>query len=254
LPEGTKTTDGDALMRVLRANRGAPGRAFIQHALDNHGWVESAVLDRMKFYEQKMNAGPDARFIIRLFACVDVAGALVKKYDLLRFDLTKTMDWAVAVQKSNAARMSSEASSDAAATLSQMVNDFIPHTLVCEMSASPGKPAPSNMPTNKEFRGPLWGRLERQGRRLLFEISAVRKWMQEHNYSFTEIQKELIEMKVLTDAHTRRTLGAGTTLSLGQVWCWSIDGTHPLLSDLVEGVSEEPPPVGDNVVALRGRG
>ena len=244
LPEGTKTTDGDALMRALRANRGTAGRSFIKAALENHAWVEKAVLERMKFYEERMAAGPDARFIIRLFACVDVAGALIQRCGLLAIDLDKIMAWAVAVQKNNTTRMASEAASDAAATLSQLVNDFIPHTLVVEHPATIGKSI--SEPVNQEFRGPLWGRLERQGRRLLFEISAVRKWMQERNHSFTEVQKELVELKVLVEPRVRKTLGAGTKLSFGQVWCWAIDGNHPLLAALGE--------VESNVVPLRSVG
>lgn len=248
LPEGTKTTTGAALLSIARANSGTAGRVFIQAVLDNYAEVAKAVPERMKFYEEAMRAGPDERFNLRLLACVDVAARLVQKLGLLAIDTDKIMAWALSVQKDNAQRSALEAGTDAAATLSQMVNDFIPHTLVVEQGQAVGKPT-MNMPPNKEFRGPLWGRVERQGRKLLFEISAVRKWMQQHNYSFTEIQKELLELHVLSDARTRRTLGAGTTLSLGQVWCWAIDGAHPLLADIVDQVVVEPSI--DNVVHFR---
>lgn len=246
LPEGMKTTDGDALKRILRENRGTAGRAFLQHVLDQHEWVEKSVPARMKFYEESMQAGPEERFVIRLFACVDVAGALVRRFGLFDCDLDAIMAWAVGVQKGNANRLAVEGAVDASAVLSQMVNDLVPNTIVMPRPAALGKQ--QTMTPLRQAHSELKARLEVEGRQLLIDISAVRSWMQAHGYSFTEMQKELVGLGVLKDPRTRKTLAAGSGLSVGQTWCWLVDGQHPLLADLIETVAA---PEG-NVVSLRG--
>ena len=245
LPEGARTTDGDALKRVLRANAGTAGRAFVQAALNHYDWVAATVPARMRFYEEQLQAGPDERFVLRLLACVDVAGALARKYDLLHVDLAAVLAWAVAVQRGSAERTHAEAAPDAGAVLSQMVNDLAPHTLVMPRAQTIGAPLQTQVPI-REPRGELRARLEVMGRKLLLDVAAVRKWMQAHQYSFTETQKELIALGVLKADRVRRSLAAGSTFGIGQTWCWQIDGTHALLTDLIDAVAAP-----SNVVPLR---
>ena len=140
-----------------------------------------------------------------------------------------------------------ESAIDAGAVVSQMINDLVPHTLVMPRAQQVGKPM-AQMGVVREPRAQLQARLEVDGRKLLLDITAVRKWMQEKHYSFTEIQKELLGMKVLGDCRVRRTLGAGWGPSIGQTWCWQIDGQHPLLTDLIDMVAAP-----DNVVRLDAR-
>jgi hypothetical protein len=233
---------------VLRANTGTAGRAFVQAVLDNHAWVAKGVPERMRHYEQTMQAGPEERFILRLFACIDVAGALVRRYGLLQVDLSRVMAWAVGVQRGNANRLAVDSNVDAGAIVSQMVNDLVPHTLVMPRAQALGKPLQTTPPI-KSFHGELKARLEVEGRKLLVDIAAVRAWMQTKNYPFTELQKELQESGILKDARVRRTLAAGSGYAVGQTWCWQIDGNHPLLTDLIDTVAAPE----SNVVALRGK-
>ena len=247
LPPGIKTTDGDALKRARQANRGTAGRAFIQAVLDKYDWVAAAVPARMRHYESLMSAGPDERFILRLFACVDVAGAIVKGAKLLDFDLDATMRWAVSVQSGNAGRLKIEGQTDAAAIISEMLNDLkAGHLLVVDRGVEMGKPA--TLHAHLEPRAGIQARFEREGRRLLVDLGTARKWMQEHKYSFTEIQKELQTMGILKEPRVRKTLGAGTEYTLGQTWCWLIDASHPLLVEAADGLGVE-----SNVVQLRGK-
>lgn len=249
LPDGTKTTEGDDLKKQLRANTGTAGPAFVQVALDHHAWVEKAIPARMKHYEQLMAAGPEERFILRLFACVDVAAALVRQAKLLDVDSGAIMSWAVGIQRGNANRLAVESLVDAGAIVSQMINDLVPHTIVMPRAQVQGKPSMA-LPPLREPRGELKARLEADGRKLLVDIVAVRRWMQEKNYPFTQIQKELLDLGVLQDARVRRTLAAGSGHSIGQTWCWQIDGQHTLLTDLIDTVAA---PEGNVVPLNRGR-
>ena len=246
LPPGTKTTDGDTLKTVLRANAGTAGRVFVQAVLDAYDWVAAAVPARMAQYEQALHAGPDERFVLRLLACVDVAGTLCRQHDILHVALDQVMAWAVGVQRGNAGRLAVESAVDAGAVISQMVNDLVPGLLVMPRGQAVGKPQATMQPV-REPKGELKARLEIDSRKLLVDIVAVRKWLQAHQYSFTEIQKELLGNGVLKDARVRRTLGAGSSYSIGQTWCWQIDGQHNLLADLIDTVAAPP----SNVVVLR---
>lgn len=250
LPEDARTTDGDALKKILRANMGTAGPAFVQTLLDNYEWVQSAVPARMRHYERLMNAGPEERFILRLFACVDVAGALVRKYGLLRCDTSAVMSWAVGIQRGNAGRLASESVVDAGAIVSQMINDLIAHTIVMPKPQAIGKPS-TTVPI-REPHGALKARFEIEGRALLLDIDAVRAWMQQKHQPFSQIQKELMDLGVLKDARVRRSLAAGSGRAASQVWCWQIDGQHALLQDLIDTVAEAPRPE-SNVVPLRGK-
>lgn len=246
LPAHVKTTEGDALKHQMQANRGTAGRLFIKAVLDNYEWVSQAVLDRMKHYEIVMQAGPDERFVIRLFACVDVAGALVRQVGLLSIDLDKVMSWAMSVQRTNAGRLANESVTDAGAVVSEMMNDLkAGHLLVVDKPAEIGKQL--NQSVHLDPRAGIKARFEKEGRHFIVDLAYARRWMQEHHYSFTEIQKEMQGLKMLIESRSRKTLGAGTQYAGGQVWCWLIDGTHPLLVDLAEGLIEK-----DNVVLLRG--
>ena len=248
LPPEVKTTDGDALVRQLWANRGTAGRAFIAHVLEHHAEIAAAVPERMKHYETAMQAGPDERFILRLFACVDVAADVVLKKGLLAFDKDAVMAWARGVQAVNAQRLAVEAKADGGAVVSQMLNDMMATNMLAVV-----KPAEIGKPQTVEPllapKGPVSVRFELEGRKVLVEHSAARKWLQEHKYSFTEMQKELAGLGILKESRIRRTLGAGTKYAVGQVWCWQLDGTHPLLAGLADAL-----PGADNVVPIRGVG
>ena len=248
LPSDVKTTDGDALVRQLWANRGTAGRKFIGAVLERHAEISAAVPERMARYEQAMQAGPDERFILRLFACVDVAADIVREQGLLAFDKDAVMTWAQGVQKVNAQRLAVEATVDAGSVVSQMLNDMMATNMLAVV-----KPAEIGKPQTVEPllapRGELHARFEIEGRKLLIEHSAARRWLQEHKYSFTEMQKELTGLGILKESRIRRTLGAGTKFAVGQVWCWQLDGTHPLLAGLADAL-----PGADNVVPIRGVG
>jgi hypothetical protein len=248
LPADVKTTEGDALKEILKENRGTAGLLFMQHVVDNHDAVRAAVKARMQSYEQSMAAGPDERFVLRLFACVDAAADLVLEHDLLHFDKAKMMAWAVGVQRGNATRLADETKTDAAVVVSQMMNDLQQNMLVMAKTQEVGKPAATTVPLRSPH-GELKARLDMDTRTILADCNAVRRWMQEHNYSFSAIQGEMSQLGVLKHARVRKTLGAGTTYAGGQTWCWQIDGAHALMAGLVESATTE-----SNVIHLRTKG
>lgn len=223
LPGGLKTSDGDALMAVLRANRGTAGRVFIQYVVDRYDAVKQAVLERMKHYEEVLSAGPESRFVIRLLACVDAAAALCRDSGVVEVDRTAMMSWACTQHTAAAAKLSADAAQDPSSIVSEMMNDLLPGTLIVSNSGVPREP-----------RSELVGRHDTGTGEYLFSISAVRAWMQKKHYPVTETGKRLKEAGIITDIRIRRTLGKGWK-SGGTVWCWQINGNHPAIVVHEEG-------------------
>jgi hypothetical protein len=232
LPDGLKTSDGDAIMAVLRENRGTAGRKFIQHVLDNYDYAKAAVLERMRHYEQRLSAGPESRFAIRLLACVDVGADLVGKCGVLDLDRAEIMDWACGEHGTASKKLAQDAAQDPGAIVSEMMNDLLPGTLIISGGGIPREP-----------RSELVGRHDQTTGEYLFAIAAVRAWMQKKHYPMTETGKRLRQAGIVSDLRTRKTLGKGWKAD-GTVWCWSIDGRHPLLSEVAAQ--------GDNIIKFRG--
>ncbi len=234
LPAGLKTSDGDVLLQTLRDNRGTAGRVFIQHILDRYDEVKKSVQVRMRHYEGVLNAGPESRFVIRLFACLDVAADLARDAGVLRVDRDVTMVWAIAQQTGAAARLAVDSHQDPAAVVSEMMNDLLPGTLVMDI-----------MP--KLPHGALVARHDSANGEYLVAKTAVRKWMQEKHYPVTEMEKRLHATGIITDVRNRRTLGKGTKLAGGTTWCWRIDTNHSAIAEVL------PPKESGVVIAFGGK-
>lgn len=248
LPTGLKTTQGDELRRTIKANKGVAGRAFIQHVLRHYAAVRDEVRAQMRNLEEQMTAGPDERFVLRTFACVAVAARIVRETGILALDDAGVMRWALEQQKGNAGRLQADSIMDGGAVVGRLLNEWYgQNTLVMPSAVVEGRPNSTVHPLLSP-RSELHVRIDKDTRRVLVDIVAVRKWMQEKNYSFTEILKELKGLGVMLDDRVRRTLGAGTEHAVGQTWCWLLDGNHPLLATLVD-LDIQP---GGNVVVMRG--
>lgn len=232
LPEGVKTSDGAALEKTIQENRGTAGRAFVQAVLERYSWVEQAVPQAIRMWEQRLGAGPEMRFTLRLLGCVSVAMTLLQQTGILRLDSQAVTRWIDHTARENMARLAVEKTPDPAGILSQMMGDLLPETLVMPGPVPRGTAKDARYEALREPRGKLWARQEIHGREYIVNIIAVKQWMQEHHYPMTEIGRKLKELGVVTDLRIRRTLGAGWRRVGGQPWCWRVDGNHPSIAEL----------------------
>lgn len=223
LPAGLKTSDGDALMAVLRANRGTAGRVFIQYVVDHHDDVKQTVIDRMKHYEERLGAGPESRFAIRLLACVSAAAGIARDSGVVVVDAASMLDWACGHYADVSARLTADAAQEPSAIISDMMNDLLPGTLIVDGSGMPREP-----------RMELVGRHDKRTGEWLFSKKAVRKWMQKNHYPMTEIGKAVKESGLATSLGVRLSLGKSWRTNGGTAWCWQINGNHPSIAEAVE--------------------
>lgn len=232
LPAGVTTSYGDDLERQMAANRGQAGRAFVQACLGRWEWLRQAVPDAVKLWETRLGGGPDLRYTLRLLGAVTVAMAVVQQAGILTVNEPALMAWMDATARDNAARLAVEREPDPVGILSRMINDLLPNTLVMPGPVPKGTAVNARYEALREPRGELLARQEVEGRAYIVEITAVKRWMQEHKYPMTEIGRTLEALGVVKDRRCRRTLSAGWRRSMGQPWCWLVDGTHPAVAEL----------------------
>jgi len=96
----------------------------------------------------------------------------------------------------------------------------------------------------QEPRNKLTIRYELQPKRLLISTSALREYLIKKELSYREFVSVLEQAKVITRKQMQATLGAGTEIPGGQVWCVEINAGH----EAVQGVV---PVAKDNVVSMR---
>ena len=79
---------------------------------------------------------------------------------------------------------------------------------------------------------------------MLIAASALREYLIKKELSYREFINVLEQAKIITRKKMQATLGAGTGIPGGQVWCIEINAAH----EAVVGVT---PLMTDNVVAMR---
>jgi hypothetical protein len=86
-------------------------------------------------------------------------------------------------------------------------------------------------------------RYEKSSGRYLIAQTALREWLIDKEQSYQEMVRSLEASGVVTRRRCQATLGAGTDIPGGQVWCVEVDGAHKDLGGIA-------PIVADNVVSL----
>jgi hypothetical protein len=169
---------------------------------------------------------------------VAVAGVIVKKLGLVEFSVERIMNWLF--EQPQFVVGSAVAKADwALPALAEFLNESIGNALVMPRAWVPGETArPLQEPRYK-----LTVRYELQPRRLLISTSALREYLIKKELSYREFISVLEQAKVITRKQMQATLGAGTEIPGGQVWCVEINAGH----EAVVGVL---PVAKDNVVAM----
>lgn len=248
LPPDLQRADASALKEALKANRGTAGRAYVAHALANLGWVRRMIPEMVATLEGELGAGPGARYIVRLLACVAVAGALAQQAGVLHFDVQRIMRWAKEIAAGNRVQVGAGESVDIGNILGALINDLAPATLVMPGPQRAGKDMQYREITKP--RGELLARYEVEGKRIYIDERAARAWFVKARHPYSQVVKLLLAQKVIMRTGYKKTLGAGAAMPGGQVRTLEIDGLHPMVAEALETL--EVMPVETNVVAFPG--
>jgi Domain of unknown function (DUF927) len=241
LPEGLRHVQGDRLRKLLRGNSGHAGRVYIEYVVRHLPEIK-ALLERVTEQTWK-RTGLEAkyRFWIRTIAAIGVAGAIVRKIGLIEFSIDRIMEW-LFEQIKERHQVSSPWAVNA---LAEFLNQHRDAMLAVPRPYAPGEKVRPLL----EPRQRLAIRYEMTPSRYLIACTTLREWLIKQDRSYQELVKSLETSGIVTRRRIQVTLGAGTDVPGGQVWCVEVNGSHELLAGVAPVVQS------DNVVALKtGRG
>ena len=227
VPANTEYSLGNELGEDLLLNRGYAGRAYIDYLLQPGvlDFCRDQLRKLIKHYTAETEAKPEHRFIIRLLACIAVAGALVRRMGLLEFSEERIMAWAVEeVRKTT----STAAKFNPVRIVNEIINACtMTSCLVVDGAAAAGREVVIYQKPTRE----LHMRYELDKKRLYVSTSFIKGKLQEAGAPSLLTANELERQKILLNRSRITTLGGGTSLTGGKVPCWELDMSHPLIGE-----------------------
>lgn len=220
IPEGVRHVQGDKLRKSLRANSGTAGQVYLAWLVQpaNLAWTKAMLEQITRQTWEKTGLRSEHRFWVRTVAAIAVAGVIVKKLGLVEFSIERIMTWLfdqIGAQPSSAANW-------AVNTLAEFLNHNRDSTLAVPRAYVAGE----KMRPLQEPRYQLKIRYEASTGRYLIAATALREWLIEKEQSYAEMVRSLETTGVVTRKRCQATLGAGTDIPGGQVWCVEVNGTH----------------------------
>lgn len=226
IPEGLRHAQGDRLRRLLRANSGHAGKAYLEWLVrpENLAWTRTKLETVTQQVWEKTKFGPEYRFWVRTIAAIAVAGIIVKRLDLVDFSIDRIMMWlfeniGIGVESRKDREWTLPA-------LAEFLLESVSNTLVMPAPFVQGrKQMPIHMPSHR-----LTVRSEISSHRYLIAISALRDWMAKRELNYREWVRSLEDRKIIMRSRILATLAAGTDIPGAQVWCVEINSAHPAIA------------------------
>jgi hypothetical protein len=240
IPKGYE--QGDRLRKGLRNNSGHAGKAFLEWLVQpgNLAWTKATLQQVTQQTWDRTGFRSEHRFWVRTLAAIAVAGVIVKQLGLVEFSVERIMAW---LFEAMGARDTQHVREWAMPALAEFLNDNIHDALIMTTAYVPGhKQRPL-----QEFRGHrLSMRFEVNNSRCLIASTALREWLVKRELGYQEMLRALEAQGIVTRKRMQATLGAGTDIPGGQVWCVEINTAHEAISGTVL-------PKAENVVPMQQR-
>jgi hypothetical protein len=219
---------GDRLRKALRNNSGYAGKLFLEWLLQpgNLTWTK-ATLERVTEQTWKRTGlKSEHRFWVRTIAAIAVAGVIVKQLGLVEFSVERIMTWLFDSLKGTR-DLTGHQRDWAVPTLAEFLNEHVNNALIVSGAFVQG----TRSVMLREFRGQrLSLRFEVNNHRCIIASSALREWLVKRDLSYQEMVRALEAAGVVTRKRMQATLGAGTDIPGGQVWCVELNTSHEALA------------------------
>lgn len=253
------SNEGDRLRRVMRANCGHAGHAYLRYIL------QPAVLEAIKLQLphvtemlwQETKWDKRHRFWIRTLACVYIAGKIVTSRGWLNFNIDRIMSWAIKACSERIEEHGGDGPRDYAQVLNDALAEMIDQTLY---TADEWRPKHSCLELLKPRSSSLAIRAVRDTGRLYIRKSPLNRWLLKNAINKASFVSDLKKRNVLLHSNKFTTMGAGTDYAIiGQQMCYEFDLHHAALSGtlmelekLIPAREREKRPLAD-VIQLRPR-
>jgi hypothetical protein len=208
--------------RAFHENYGVAGPEYVRYLMENQECHRDKIDALSKKIDAMSNATSDERFWSAMSAVAIYGGLIARKLGLIQFEVSPILSWLVD-QIKDMREDKNELITSQVDVLGQFIDE-----------ASAGIMVTSGDDTRicsviREPRGPLIGRIMIEKNILLISRNALKKYLDRHYGSYTELKNELSDLGALKNSSMRRVLGAGTYVGGTQQPCWVIDLNCPAL-------------------------
>jgi len=228
--------EATAVYRTFHQNYGTAGPLYAAYLAEHQAEHRDKLDAITKKIDAMSNASADERFWSAMSGVAIYGGMIAKSLGLIKFEVTPILVWLVdrikEMQGEKAELVSSQVDvlgqflDEAAAGIMVTSGD---DTKLCSVLREP--------------RGPLVGRIMVEKNILLISRQALKKYLDKHYGSYTDLKNELQDLGALKSSDTRRVLGSGTYIAGSQQPVWVVDLNCPalgrkvltLVSDINEG-------------------
>lgn len=227
---------GDALKQQLDANSGYAADLYLRNLLQpgTLNYIKQALPQWTDQVWQRTGLDKEHRFWVRTIASVMAAGAVVKHAGLLDFSVDRITSWAIEqVQGKKTLHSERSGHRNPVSMLVSFLDQHLLDTLVVPKAFKPGPNQNSHVML--EPRRSLLVRHELNDHRIYIEEQTLKKWLVKVGVNTEGFYRDLKD-KGIMGAVQRKTLGAGTPHSTGQVTAIEVIANHPLMSGHVASV------------------
>ena len=211
---------------VIQQNYGVAGPQYIQYLVQNRATIYARLTDVVSGVvvqtQSAFQMDDKERFWAQIMALTLYGGELAREADVIAFDSNSIRPWLL----KEARRMRTIMEDNrvgAVAILANYLNEHVGERLV--VSNTNSKMAAVVVKPYHEISQ----RYETDTKTLWISKKSIKRYIDETHFGFIAAQDELINLGILTNPKSSRTLGAGTEYSGGPVLCWQVNAGHPEL-------------------------
>jgi hypothetical protein len=252
--------EADEYLRQIKQHYGHIGELFAHFVIKNREMVMKRVHQVMREIDTEGKIVSSERFWSAVIAVVYVTAEISQAIKLLPYDAEAIRHWALHDQIPHMRGVVKVEYRDPLAILTDYIAEKHGNIVVIDKATSIGANTSGQAVAGdtafavNQPHGALVGHYDLKAGVLLLLKQAFKEYCSRIGASMPNILNDLSQgpKRVVVDKHCRRTLGAGTNLAKGQVWCLAIDMTNPEIAGTVPvlAVSNPPPPPANDASAV----
>lgn len=258
VPRVHTKAEADDYLRQVKANYGHVGELFAHFVIRHRDKVAKRVHAVMAEIDAEAGIKSSERFWSALIAVVIVAAEICEALRLLPYKAEDLRRWALDEQVPYMRGIVKEEYRDPLAILTDYIAEKHSNIVVVDKATSIGANTAGQAVAGESAfavnnpSGALLGHYDLKTGVLLLLKNGFKDHCGKVGASSSRILEDLSTGKnpVVIDRNCRRTLGAGTNLAKGQVWCFAVDMKHVEIAGHVPTlVSSTPAPANDTSAA-----
>lgn len=212
---------------VIQENYGVAGPVYVQYLVKHRDAIRARLMDLengvVAQAERGFEMNDKERFWSQITALALYGGELARAAGVISFDANSIRPWLLAETRRMRNTLD-ESLVGPVAILSNFLNEHVGERLVVN-TLNAGMSAVQDKPYHE-----ISQRYEPATKTLWISRKRVKFYMDKNHFSFADTEAELMQMGVLIENKTSRTLGAGTNYASGPTPCWRINVGHDEMS------------------------